>query len=277
MEHNDNTQASILGFIGAGNMAFSLVKGLLNDGWAPAHLRVSDPQEQQLTKFADLGVTTTADNNEVVQSCSAVVLAVKPQVAGAVLGTLSTLRSEQLLISIVAGINIGSLTAWTAPEQAIVRCMPNTPALIGAGMTALFANRSCSAEQSNLAQSVLNTAGQTLWVEQEQMLDAVTAVSGSGPAYFFLLMEAIIAAGIELGLSPEIATKLTLQTAQGAALMAKQSADAPATLRHNVTSPGGTTAAALDVMQDAQMQQTIKSAVTAAQCRAAELAVEFGS
>ena len=268
-------------FIGAGNMSTSLIHGLLNpsgseDGFHPTQIRVCDPAVEQITKLEPLGISTYSDNNLAIDGAQVIVLAVKPQVAGQVISQLSNLQEHQLLISIAAGINIASLSNWASSVQPIVRCMPNTPALLGAGMTALFANEHCNTAQQQLAQQILSAAGQTLWVKEEIHLDAVTAVSGSGPAYFFLLMEAMIDSGISLGLDQDTATQLTLQTAYGAALMAQQGKDAPGTLRKNVTSPGGTTEAALAVFQDNNLPEIVHSALNAANTRAATLAEEFG-
>lgn len=265
-----------LAFIGAGNMAGSLIHGLLGDGIPASNIRVADPIADQLRRFADLGMTATSDNNIAIDGADVVVLAVKPQIAADVVSGLK-LNTSQVLISIAAGIDLASLSAWTSPVQPIVRCMPNTPALFGAGMSALYANSNCSDAQRLAGQTVLNAGGATLWVDEEAKLDAVTAVSGSGPAYFFLLMEAMIDAGTELGLDPATATQLTLQTAYGAALMAQQSDDPPAVLRQNVTSPGGTTAAALEVMTQHDMSGIIRRALAAADNRAGELAQEFGA
>ena len=270
------TSAPNLTFIGAGNMAGSLVRGLVHAGHDPACIRVADPIESQLENFASLGVPTFTDNNAALSGADVVVLAVKPQIASSVVSALTQLQTAQLLVSIAAGITIDSLTAWTSADQAIVRCMPNTPALLGAGMSALFANQHCSDSQRQSAEQVLRAAGDTIWVSEEEALDAVTAVSGSGPAYFFLLMEAMVAAGENLGLDHATATRLTLQTAYGAALMARDSEDSPAVLRQNVTSPGGTTAAALQVMQERGLPGIVEDALQAAAQRSAELAVEFG-
>lgn len=270
------TQKPILAFIGAGNMASSLVRGLISDGANASDLRVADPVPAQREKFAELGVSTYADNNEAVNGADLVVLAVKPQIAKSVVNELDALQPNQVLLSIAAGINLTSLGQWSSVEQAIVRCMPNTPALFGAGMSALFANQQCDPAQRQLAETTLAAAGATLWVKQESELDAVTAVSGSGPAYFFLLMEAMVDAGLGLGLDQQTATTLTLQTAYGAALMARDSDASPAVLRQNVTSPGGTTAAALEVMMERGMPTIIHAALVAADARAAELAQEFG-
>ena len=270
------TQKHILAFIGAGNMAASLIHGLLNDGASAADIRIADPVPAQRDKFASLGVQTYADNDQAVAGADIVVLAVKPQVARDVVSGLTTLQPAQVMLSIAAGINLASLSRWSSAHQPIVRCMPNTPALYGAGMSALFANDHCSTTQRQLAETTLTAAGETLWVSQESALDAVTAVSGSGPAYFFLLMEAMVDSGVALGLDQKTATRLTLQTAYGAALMARDSDESPAVLRQNVTSPGGTTAAALEVMMERHMPEIIKAALVAADARATELAEEFG-
>ncbi len=224
---------SSVAFIGAGNMASSLIQGLLRDGLPAGHIHVADPVAEQRDKLANLGVMTYEDNNLAIASADAIVLAVKPQVAQKVVSTLNGLRPSQVLISIAAGINLESLASWTSVAQAIVRCMPNTPALLGAGMSALFANHSCTTAQCDMATQILDAAGKTLWVQNEGALDAVTAVSGSGPAYFFLLMEAMIDAGVGLGLDRDTATELTLQTAYGAALMAREADESPGVkIRH---------------------------------------------
>lgn len=265
-----------LTFIGAGNMANAMIQGLLKTGVDAGQISVADPMPAQRDKMAQLGVATYSDNNKAIENAQAIVLAVKPQVAATVMHSISTIQPKQLLVSIAAGINLASLAAWTSAEQAIVRCMPNTPALLGAGASGLYANDHCDSEQREFAEQILLSTGTVLWVAKESDLDAVTAVSGSGPAYFFLLMEAMIEAGVELGLDAQSATQLTLQTAYGAALMAQQSNDSPAVLRENVTSPGGTTAAALKVMLEASLPSTVKAALRAAEQRAVVMAQEFG-
>ena len=263
-------------FIGAGNMARSLISGLLTSGYSTGAIQASDPLAEQRQAVENLGVETTEDNSGACSKADVIVLAVKPQVLGKVLASISTLRPDQLLISIAAGVPIASLSAWTSPEQAIVRCMPNTPALLGAGITGLYANHQVSESQRQLAEQILNAAGRTLWVDSEALLDAVTAVSGSGPAYFFYLMEAMIDTGVELGLDPDIARALTIETAYGAALMARDGSEGPAELRRNVTSPGGTTERALSILQAAGVSDTVRAALTGARSRSQELAEEFG-
>jgi pyrroline-5-carboxylate reductase len=268
---NDPTIA----FIGAGNMARSLVSGLLAGGLEPSCIRASDPAAAQREALRGLGIATSADNAATIRAADVVVLAVKPQVLKAVVCALP-LHREQLILSIAAGVPIASLERWSATEQPIVRCMPNTPALLGAGITGLYANAAVSRAARELAERVLGAAGRILWVAAESDLDAVTAVSGSGPAYFFYLMEAMIEAGETLGLPRESAIALTLETAYGAALMARETDVDPASLRHNVTSPGGTTERALTILDDAGARRIIVDAVRGAAVRARELAKEFG-
>ncbi len=265
-----------IAFIGAGNMASSLIGGLIASGHDPTRICASDPAIDQLTKLEAQGITTCSDNNQAVRNAELVVLAVKPQVLGMVLEGLTALTPDQLIVSIAAGVAIASLQMYTDPEQAIVRCMPNTPALLGAGITAMFANKAATDEQRTRAQVVLSAAGKTLWVTSEAQLDAVTAVSGSGPAYFFYLMEAMVDAARALGLDAQTAKALTVETAYGAALMAREGGDEPADLRARVTSPGGTTERALDILEAADARGIIKAALAGAAERSRELASEFG-
>ena len=265
---------SITAFIGAGNMARALIGGLVEAGQDPATLRASDPVEASRAAADALGVATFEDNNRAIEDADVVVVAVKPQVAQAVVSAL-TLTPRQLIISICAGVTDGHLRAWTSSAQPVVRCMPNTPALLGAGITALSANEHVDATQASLAEGLLSAVGSAVWVEQEAELDAVTAVSGSGPAYFFYLMEAMIESGKALGLSDALATQLTVDTALGAARMARESGETPAQLRINVTSPGGTTEAALRTLDARDSRAAVVDALTAAAERARELAKEL--
>ena len=265
-----------IAFIGAGNMAISLIRGLVKNGMQSSELVAADPSDEQRAKAQELGIRAEANNARAVSDADIIVVAVKPQIAGQVLKALTTVTSSQLVISVAAGINLDSLQAWLPRDQPIVRCMPNTPALVGAGMTALFANNKVQAKHLAAAERVLQAAGEVVWVPNEKLLDAVTAVSGSGPAYFFLLMEHMTNTGISLGLDPETSRKLTLQTAFGASLMAQQSTETLTTLRQNVTSPGGTTEAAVNTMLELGMAETIESALRAAQQRSVQLSKEFG-
>ena len=274
-QENDKHDTTRIAFIGAGNMARSLISGLIASGHAPADICASDPSVEQRTIIEALGVTTFAANGPAVAGAGVIVVAVKPQVLGAVLKGL-TIRGTQLLISVAAGVPISSLEAWTSAKQPIVRCMPNTPALLGVGVTALYANAYVTPDQHASAQHVLEAAGKVVWLTDEAQLDAVTAVSGSGPAYFFYLMEAMIEAAVELGLDRETATFLTLETAYGAARMARNGDPPPATLRANVTSSGGTTECAISILDNNNVRGGIKQAVVGAARRAQELAEESG-
>ena len=263
-----------IGFIGAGNMASALIEGLLANGIPPARLMASDNTADKLAALAAKGVRTTTDNLAVVNNSSVVVLAVKPQVMEGVVRPLQAALQSQgiLLISIAAGIQVGSLQQWTHPLQAIVRCMPNTPALVRTGASALFANSRVSANQKQNAAAILEAAGLVCWLEDEGQIDAVTALSGSGPAYFFLLMEAMQATGVRLGLPPDVATSLCLQTALGAAKLALDSDVDTAELRRRVTSPGGTTEAEIAQFEAEDFRGMVDRALGKAAARSKELA-----
>ncbi|HEX5339473.1 MAG TPA: pyrroline-5-carboxylate reductase [Gammaproteobacteria bacterium] len=266
-------------FLGGGNMARSLIGGMLQHGFDAAHIRVADPSPAQREALAaQFPVRVTGDNTDAVSGAEAVVFAVKPQVfhaaAKSVAPTLAD--AKPLVISIAAGISEPDIRRWLGYEAAIVRVMPNTPALVGCGASALFANRFVNAEQRTLAGTLLEAVGIALWLDDERHMDAVTAVSGCGPAYFFLVMEALETAGRALGLAPELARALVLQTGYGATRMARESGEAPGELRKRVASPGGTTLAALTVLEDAGLREIFLKALTAARDRGAELSREFG-
>ncbi|MEJ2687866.1 MAG: pyrroline-5-carboxylate reductase [Gammaproteobacteria bacterium] len=268
-----------IAFIGAGNMAGSLIAGLIGDGIDPAQLRVSDPDADKLRAIADkFGVTTFQDNHAAVTGAHVVVLAVKPQTLQTVAGELAAdvQSGRPLVISVAAGIREPDLTRWLGGNVAVVRAMPNTPALVRSGATALYGNAQTRTEQRDLAESVLRAVGLALWLDDEGQMDAVTALSGSGPAYFFLVMEALQEAGRQLGLPAETARLLTLQTAFGAAKMALESADDPAVLRQRVTSPGGTTEKAVGVLEDGALRGLFLKALQAAASRSRELAEQAG-
>lgn len=268
-----------LSFIGGGNMARSLIGGLIADGWPVDRLRVADPNPEQHTALASrFGIVTETDNHAAVQSADVVLLAVKPQVMQEAAQTIAAAVQARrpLVISIAAGIRATDLDRWLGGNCAIVRCMPNTPALVQSGATGLFANARVIAAQRNLAETILRAVGLTLWLDDEAQMDAVTALSGSGPAYFFLIMEALQAAGVQLGLPVETARLLTLQTAFGAAKMALESAEDAGTLRQRVTSPGGTTERALKIMEEGQLRELMQKALTAARDRSRELADQLG-
>src|SRR5450830_483044 len=262
-----------IAFIGAGNMAASLIGGLRAKGLQAQQIRASDPgAETRARVSAEHGIDTFADNAEAIQGVDVIVLAVKPQAMKAV---CESLRPHQLVVSIAAGITCASMNNWLG-AQPIVRCMPNTPALLRKGVSGLYATAQVSAEQRDQAQTLLSAVGLAVWLEQEQQLDAVTAVSGSGPAYFFLLIEAMTAAGVKLGLPQDIAEQLVEQTALGAAQMAVSSDVDAAELRRRVTSPGGTTQAAIESFQAGGFEALVEKALGAAAHRSAEMAEQLG-
>ncbi|MHC8384915.1 pyrroline-5-carboxylate reductase [Pseudomonas sp. LB3P14] len=266
-----------IAFIGAGNMAASLIGGLRAKGLDAAQIRASDPGAETRAKVnAEHGIEVFADNAEAIQGAEVVVLAVKPQAMKAVCEAIRpSLKPNQLVVSIAAGITCASMNNWLG-AQPIVRCMPNTPALLRQGVSGLFATAQVTTEQRQQAEELLSAVGIALWLNEEQQLDAVTAVSGSGPAYFFLLIEAMTAAGVKLGLPPETAAQLTLQTALGAAHMAVASDVDAAELRRRVTSPAGTTEAAIKSFQAGGFEALVEKALGAAAHRSAEMAEQLG-
>lgn len=261
-------------FIGGGNMAQALIGGLISRGLPPTRITVSDPVEQIRHLLQEKEVHVTQDNVAAIQNADVVVLAVKPQVLATVLRPLKGLLSDKLVISIIAGAEIQTISNLIDSNR-IVRVMPNTPALVQTGAHGIYANDVVGTSDRELTSQILAATGLTIWVNSEAQIDAVTAVSGSGPAYFFYLMESMIRAGKNLGLDEKVATALTLQTALGAAQMAITSSNTPSELRKNVTSPNGTTQAALEVFDRAQISQNIQSALAAAQKRSQELAQEL--
>lgn len=269
---------SVISVIGAGNMGSSLIGGLIKHGHPSIALFAADPSEDKLHALKQaFHIQTTTDNQVAAAKASVLLLAVKPASCREVaIALASHLTQKSLIISIVAGIREQSLQQWLGGEHAIVRAMPNTPALIGCGATGLFANSYVSTEQKSLAESILRAVGITVWLEDETLLDAVTALSGSGPAYFFHMMEALQKAGEELGLSAEIARLLTLQTALGAARMAMESGTSLTMLRQHVTSPGGTTEKAISVLDEHQLHELYKKALKAAKMHATTLANQLG-
>jgi pyrroline-5-carboxylate reductase len=269
-----------IAFIGGGNMACSLIGGLIADGYDPLNIWASDPNEAQRDSLRrQFGVNTCAGNVQAVERADIVVLAVKPQVLGDVSVQLIEVvqRKKPLIISIAAGVREPDLRDWLGGAMAVVRTMPNTPALIGSGATALFANPLVSEAQRQQAESLMRAVGVTVWVQDEHLLDAVTALSGSGPAYFFLVMEAMEQAGAAMGLNADHARLLTLQTALGAAKMALESSQGPAGLRARVTSPGGTTERAIEVLQQGKLEELFSKALDAARQRAQDLGDLLGN
>jgi pyrroline-5-carboxylate reductase len=266
--------APVIAFIGGGNMARSLIGGLIRDSRPAASIAVSEPNAELRTALArDFSVAAHADNDAAANSADVLVLAVKPQVMKTVCAGLREIVQARrpLIISIAAGIRIDQLDAWLGGNLAIVRCMPNTPALIGAGAAGVHANARTSAMQKELAQSILSTAGLVVWIDDEAQMDAVTALSGSGPAYFFLLVEALIEAAVAQGLPRDAAQQLATQTCLGAGRMLREDGATPAELRRRVTSPNGTTQAALESFAADDFARIVARAVAAATRRGGEL------
>ncbi len=267
-----------VGFIGAGNMASSIIGGLLEQGLPVENIRASDPSTEALDRLKNMApILTTQDNATAVEGADIVVLAVKPQVMSQVTASVREPLAAQgaMALSIAAGITLGSLERGLGAGTPIVRCMPNTPALLRAGASALYGNAAAGPAQREIAEAVLGAVGTVCWVEEESQLDAVTALSGSGPAYFFLFMESMTAAGQDLGLSAEVSRQLAVQTALGSARMAAEGEVDLAELRRRVTSPGGTTEAALRFFQAAGLGDTVAGAMSAAAERSRELAREM--
>jgi len=260
-------------FLGAGNIARAIMGGMLKQGMSPANIFAADPSADQIASLAP-GVQGFSDNIAAIENSDVVVLAVKPNTISELCTSLAPTIGNRLVISVAAGIQSETLQNGLGASVPIIRCMPNTPALVQAGMTGLFATSNVTSAQKQAAESILSAIGQFEWFENESDLDTVTAVSGSGPAYFFLVIEAMEAAAVELGLSAEVAHQLVTQTALGAALMARDSSDPVSVLRNNVTSPGGTTAAAISSLTADQIPAIFARAIAAAHKRSIELANE---
>lgn len=261
-------------------MATSLMSGLIASGHSPQQIWVSDTSATVLQAHRDhLNVNVSTENDKVVQEVDVVVLAVKPQVLREVASQIAPAvrQKKALVVSIAAGISQTSLALWLGSDVAIVRCMPNTPALVLTGATALHANANVNEEQKDMAENILRAVGLALWVDAEERLDAVTAVSGSGPAYFFLMMEAMEQAAVEMGLDEHTARLLVQQTALGAAKIALESAESPAELRQRVTSPGGTTQKAIETFQHHGFAELVAKAVFAAKDRSIEMSKQLGA
>ena len=262
-------------FIGGGNMARSLIGGLVATGMSNKHISVSEPKarlREKLTK--DFGVNVLEENASAVMGANVIVIAVKPQILQEVVTPLGSLvaKARPLLISVAAGVTCSSIERWIGGDPALIRVMPNTPALIGAGISALYANSNVGVDQRALAEKIVTAVGKTVWIEEESLMDAVTAVSGSGPAYFFYIMQAIHDAAVREGLDAETARLLSLETALGAARLAIASTEDPGNLQAQVTSPGGTTEAAIKVLDNSGVSDTLRRAVSAARARGDELA-----
>lgn len=268
-------RAGRIAFIGGGNMARSLIGGLLARGGDAGSIAVAEPHAQTRERLAaDFGVQVFEHGTDAVGGADMLVLAVKPQVMRPVCETLAPALAGRpvLVVSVAAGVRTDQIDAWLGGGRSVVRVMPNTPALVGAGAAGMFANPRVDENQRDTAQALLEATGRAEWIEDEALMDAVTAVSGSGPAYFFLLVEALEAAGVAEGLPAEVARALVVQTCVGVARML-ESGDVPAEeLRRRVTSPGGTTQAALETFEAGGLRALVRDAVAAATQRGRELA-----
>lgn len=273
--------ALTIGFIGGGHMATAMVRGLLRTGHPAARLQVAEPQSSQRQKLAalDPALAVGDDNGALARAADVLVLAVKPQVLAEVATGLARggRKPGQLVLSVAAGVTLASLAGWLGPDAPVVRAMPNQPATIGAGISALVAPEHVSQAQRAWAGYVAASTGSVVWLEDEALMDAVTAVSGSGPAYFYLLMECMEQAARQLGLPGDLAARLTRETALGAARVVAETGQEPAGLRAAVTSPGGTTAAALQVFAAAGLADTVSRALGAARDRGRELGRAAGA
>lgn len=273
-ELNDLT----IGFVGAGNMAQALISGILAKGLSPDRILASDPSQSCRDTLAASGVRVTEVNREVVSQSDIVILAVKPQlmrqIAEPLAGSLND-QHQPLIVSIAAGISSAMLASWLEGDYPIVRCMPNTPALLQAGAAGLYATDAVSDEQRAVSGRLLSAVGEVVWLESEAEIDAVTALSGSGPAYFFFMLEAMISKAVELGLSEDKARLLAQQTALGAAKMTIESDDAIESLRARVTSPNGTTHAAISSFEHNRLAAVIAEAMQAAYDRSIEMEKEL--
>lgn len=274
-----NTAHSLVGFIGAGNMARSLAGGLLKNGWGQAQVILADPESAQREAIQTLlGVQAFPDNSDVATRADILVLAIKPQIFADVARALAATvqKKKPLVVSIAAGVRIDDIDRWLGGNLAIVRAMPNTAALIGSGASGMYANARVNQAMRNQAESILRAVGVAVWLDDEYLMDVVTALSGSGPAYFFLVMEALEQAAIEAGLDPGQARLLTLETAFGSAKMALEGHEEPRQLRRRVTSPGGTTERAIKMLEEGGIRRLFKDAIQAAVERAREIADMFG-
>ncbi|MGI9269954.1 MAG: pyrroline-5-carboxylate reductase [Porticoccus sp.] len=265
-----------LAFIGGGNMAKSLIGGLIDKGFSSRCISVSDPVEKNLDQLnRKFGIATTSDNSIAAKDVDLIVLCVKPQILESVCRELqASLNQTPPAISIAAGIPLSLLMDWLGENTPIIRCMPNTPALVQSGAAGMFANQNVDKKLRNLAEEIFDAVGLCCWLEKEEDIDLVTAVSGSGPAYFFLFMEAMEKVAIDLGLDQEISRKLIIQTVLGAAKMAAESDMNPSELRSCVTSPGGTTEKAVNAFLEGDIMGLFNKAMNKALERATEMAKE---
>ena len=264
-----------IAFLGGGNMAAALIGGLVAKGYERGSISVIEVASSARERLATQGVHVSAAPDRATAAADVLVLAVKPQDMRSAVATLKDAVEHQLVVSIAAGIRLRALSRWLGGHRRLVRCMPNTPALIGNGITALYALPGVSAAEKEQAQAILGAVGEVLWVDEERLLDPVTAVSGSGPAYVYWFIEQMARAGVKLGLPEKDANRLALHTVLGAARLAAQSDQPPAELRKQVTSKGGTTEAALKVFDDEKLAERFMKALEAASRRGAALGEEL--
>jgi pyrroline-5-carboxylate reductase len=265
-----------IAFIGGGNMARAIIGGLLKQGASPDTIEVVEPVAEARTRIVqDFGIAAQPDAGSALGRCQVVIWAVKPQNFAEAARPVRGLAPDAVHLSVAAGIPSSSIVRWLGTEH-VVRAMPNTPALVGRGMTGLFARDAVDSGGCKLIDQILAPTGDLMWVDEETALDAVTAMSGSGPAYVFYLIEAMTEAGVELGLTAEQAHKLAVGTFVGASALASNATEPPAVLRSRVTSKGGTTHAAITAMESADLKASFKAAIRAAHDRAVELGIEFG-
>jgi pyrroline-5-carboxylate reductase len=269
-----------ISFIGAGNMASAIIGGMLDSGFKAANIWVSAPDDNHLQSIRkQFGVSVTTDNRYCAEQADMVVLAVKPQVMASVCSDIAPVvqNTRPLMVSIAAGLEASTLDEWLGGGLPLVRVMPNTPSLVGKGAAGLYANDQVKEKQKTMVESVFNSIGSALWVEDESLLHAVTALSGSGPAYFFLMLEALEEAATDAGIAGETARALAIQTMAGAAEMAGRSEHDPGQLKRNVMSPGGTTEQAIQTFEEGGMRELVKKAYSAAYKRSGEMAKELAN
>ncbi|MBT4836526.1 MAG: pyrroline-5-carboxylate reductase [Methylococcales bacterium] len=265
-------------FIGGGNMAESLIAGLINNHCPANNINVSDPNTKQLTKIKEhYSINVFSSNQLAITDADIIILAVKPQIMKEVAtGLIDSLKSDQLIVSIAAGITCQNLQTWLPAESPLIRIMPNTPAQVQSGVSALYATPAVNQSQKEMTDIIFKAVGSNVWFDDEHKLHAVTAISGSGPAYFLLMIEAMENAAIDLGLEPDQARELSIKTGLGAAKLAQESTESPALLRENITSPGGTTEQALNQFEQGQLRTLVKQATRAAYEKSIELSEQLG-
>ena len=269
-----------ISFIGGGNMAYSLIHGLVDNGVDVARIRIGEPNHSRRKELSkSLKVETYADNLASIENSEIIVLAVKPQIVKTVITQVADKISHNnaLILSIAAGISIQNIESWGKPAIPIIRAMPNTPSLVRSGITALCKNLHVSPNQKKQAESIMSSVGTVIWLEDEKLMNTITAISGSGPAYFFYFMESLVQAAILEGINETLARKLVLDTTNGAAQLASKTKEPLSILREKVTSPGGTTEAAIKVFETNDFKKVIKKAVSAARIRAENLIIPSGN